>query len=63
MFLYLFRYIKVKIKLKKNPETVIPPEYSQWFTETVERIMERERIKEEWADVRKAQELKEACRE
>lgn len=63
MLLYLFRFIKVQILLKKHPKTVVPPDYAQWFQETVGRIMERERIKEEWVDVRKAQELKEICRE
>lgn len=54
MFLYLYRYIKLQIHLKQHPDIEIPPSWPVWVKATLDRSMERERMKEEWSEVREA---------
>lgn len=58
---YPFQYFKVQIVLKQQPDIDIPAELLSVVRAVLERCFERERMKEEWAEARKLQELKESC--
>lgn len=55
MLLDLLRYWKVKLKLKTSPQTPIPPEWPAWIRQTLNRAVERQNAKEQWAEIWQAQ--------
>lgn len=57
MLVYMFRYVKMRLYLILHPNVDIPPVLNEVVHATLERTFERERMKEEWAEVRKLQEI------
>lgn len=52
--MYLYRYINVKIALKRHPCVEVPPGWSVWVRRALDRSFERTRMKEEWEEIQKA---------
>lgn len=53
MLIFPFRYLKAQIMLKLQPEIEVPPELPALINATLNRAFERERMKEEWMEIRK----------
>lgn len=54
MLMFPFRYLKAQVMLKLQPEIEVPPELPALINATLNRAFERERMKEEWAEIRNA---------
>ena len=51
MLLDLFRYWKVKLKIKLSPQIPIPPGWHAWIRQTLDRAVERQNSKEQWEEI------------
>ena len=55
MLLDLFRYWKVKLKIKFSPQIPIPLGWHAWIRQTLDRAVERQNSKEQWEEIWQAQ--------